>query len=150
MNPLFGEYACKVDPKGRFLLPAALLKQLNDADQHDFVINRGLDPCLVLYPLRIWKEELSKIFAKNQYTAKNRAFARRFQAGATPLTLDGQKRVLVPKRLAEWAEIDKSIVLIGAFDRIEIWSEARYEAWLNDASNDLEALSEDVMADPDA
>lgn len=146
MAPLFGEFECKVDAKGRFLLPAALLRQLPEGEQQEFVINRGLDNCLVLYPIKVWEAELVKIMSLNQFVKENRDFARKFQAGATPLTLDSAKRVLVPRRLAEWAGIDKDTVLIGAMDKVEIWATERYTNWLNNESAPLEHLAEQVMA----
>jgi MraZ protein len=81
----------------------------------------------------------------NQFVAENRALARLFQAGATPVDLDSAKRVLVPKRLAEWAGIDKDCVLIGVLNKIEIWSRERYDAWLATGSLPLEQLAERVM-----
>jgi MraZ protein len=147
MGPIFGEYECKLDEKGRFLLPSALLKQLPEDQREEFVLNRGLDPCLVLYPMSVWREELRKIHSKNQYVAKNRAFARKFQSGATPANPDSNRRLLIPKRLMSYAGIERDLVLIGAFDRIEIWGKERYEEWLEDDSNNLEKLSEEVMAE---
>jgi MraZ protein len=149
MNQIFGEYECKVDAKGRFLLPAGLLKQLDPESSTDFVLNRGLDQCLVLYPLKVWRAELGKIMQKNQYVAENRAFARKFQAGATPVSLDSNNRLLVPKRLAAYAGVEKELVLIGAMDRIEVWAKEAYDEWLESPENDLETLAEKVMADDD-
>lgn len=145
MRPIYGEYECRLDSKGRFALPSGLKKQLPDDQQKEFVLNRGLDECLVLYPVKIWEGELAKIHSKNQYVAKNRAFARMFMNGATPLELDGSNRVLIPKRLAAHAKINQDIVVVAAFDRIEIWDKATYEGWLGSGQYDMEALSEEVM-----
>ncbi|MCB9234356.1 MAG: division/cell wall cluster transcriptional repressor MraZ [Bacteroidia bacterium] len=149
MKPIFGEYDCKIDSKGRFLLPSGLKKQLPENEQEEFVVNRGIDQCLVLYPLSVWERELQTIYSKNQFVAKNRAFARKFLNGATRITLDGNSRVLLPKRLNDHARISKDIVLVAAFDRVEIWDSAVYEAWLADDRYDLEKLSEEVMGDED-
>jgi MraZ protein len=169
MNPLFGEFPCKLDAKGRFLLPAALLRQLpaepetpaqtpahttaaepsTEALQpQEFVINRGLDNCLVLYPRPVWEQELVRIMSRNQYDPDNRAFARKFQAGATPVQLDSAKRLLVPKRLAEWAGLQHELVLIGALDKVEIWAQEHYDAWMNHGSAPLEDLARRVMTKP--
>ena len=145
MNPIFGEYDCRIDAKGRFLLPSALKKQLPEGAQNEFVINRGIDKCLVLYPVPVWEKELKKIYSRNQFVAQNRAFARKYLNGATRIELDGSSRVLVPKRLAEHAAISQDIVVIAAFDRIEIWDKVTYEAWLADDKHDIERLSEEVM-----
>jgi MraZ protein len=160
VNPLFGEFPCKLDAKGRFLLPAALLRQLPGTETDppkptetpetpfDFVINRGLDNCLVLYPRPVWEQELVRIMSRNQYDPDNRAFARKFQAGATPVQLDSAKRLLVPKRLAEWAGLQHELVLIGALDKVEIWAQEKYDTWMTEGSAPLEDLARRVMTKP--
>jgi MraZ protein len=145
MRPVFGEYECKIDSKGRFVLPSGLKKQLPEDQQKDFVISRGLDPCLVLYPQQVFEHELKRIHARNQYVEKNRAFARMFINGSMPLELDGSSRVLVPKRLAAEAGLEKDLILVANVDRIEIWEKVRYEQWLTDNKGNLERLSEEVM-----
>jgi len=149
MTPLFGEFDCTLDAKGRFLVPAALLKQFPEGQRDAFVINHGLDKCLVLYPLQVWQAELAKIYSKNQYIEKNRAFARKFQSGAVPAEIDSSKRLLIPKRLMDHVGIDKEIVLIGWFDRVEIWSSAEYKRWQAEQGKDLARLSEEVMGNTD-
>lgn len=145
MKPIFGEFECKIDPKGRFVLPAGIKKQLAEEDQKDFVINRGLDQCLVMYPQRVWEKELRRIHSRNQYIEKNRAFARMFMNGATPVELDSASRALIPKRLADHASIRKDLVLVANFDRIEIWEKAVYDKWIASDKYDMEKLSEEVM-----
>ena len=126
-------------------MPSGLKKQLPEGEQVEFVINRGLDECLVLYPRKVWEAELEKIYARNQYSAKNRAFARKFMNGAKPLELDGSSRVLVPKQLMSHAFLKKELVLVASFDRIEIWDKEVYDKWLASDKWDMEALSEEVM-----
>ena len=149
MKPIFGEYECKLDSKGRFLLPSGLKKQLPENQQAEFVINRGLDKCLVMYLIQVWEAELENIYSKNQYVAANREFGRRFLNGASRVEPDGASRLLITKRLCDYAGMDKEIVLIAAYDRIEIWDKAVYEAWQSDDSVNLERLSEEVMGGKD-
>lgn len=149
MTSLIGEYNCKLDDKGRFLLPAGLRKQLPEDQQSDFVINRGLDKCLVLYPVQVWEKELERLQSRNQYVKKNRAFTRMFLNGATQLTLDGSARVLLPKRLMEFAGIGKDVVLVAQIDKVEIWDQTTYESWLEEPGFDFETLAEEVMAGGD-
>lgn len=136
-----------MDAKGRFLMPSGLRKQLPEEEQLQFVINRGLDKCLVMYPERVWERELDRIQSKNQYVAKNRAFTRMFLNGATPITLDGSSRVLLPKRLSEFAGMAKELVLVAQIDKIEIWDKDTYESWLDTPGYDFEELAEDVMGE---
>lgn len=147
---IFGEFECKADAKGRFLMPAALLKQLPEEQRTEFVMNRGLDDCLTLYSQQVWQEELTKIYSRNQFVAENRTFARLFQAGAVPVSLDSSNRLLIPKKLAEHAEIDKDLILIGSGNKIEIWSQQRFETQLNANLPNMAEISERVMGNPDA
>lgn len=147
LGGLFGEFAAKLDAKGRFLLPAALVRQLpNTQDESAFVLNRGLDKCLVLFPAAVWQQELQAVFATNQFVAENRAFARLFQSGATPVEMDGQGRLLIPKRLADAVDIKQDLAIIGAWDRVEIWATEVYNAWYETEGRRLQPLAEKVMA----
>lgn len=146
MLTLIGEYDCKLDSKGRFLMPAGLRKQLPEDQQNEFIVNRGLDKCLVLYPISVWEQELERIQSRNQYVRKNRAFTRMFLNGATRVELDSSGRVLLPKRLMEYAGLDKDLMLVPQIDKVEIWDLAAYDKWMQDPEYDFEKLAEEVMA----
>ncbi len=147
MKPLIGEYECKVDSKGRFLMPSGLRKQLPEDQQSEFVINKGLGKCLVLYPMSVWERELAKIQARNQYVKKNRDFTRWFMQGATQIGLDGNGRILIPKRLMNYANVQKDIVLASQIDKVEIWDQEAYEHWMDESETDFAQLAEEVMGD---
>ncbi|MEM7370281.1 MAG: division/cell wall cluster transcriptional repressor MraZ [Bacteroidota bacterium] len=147
MHTLIGEYDCKLDAKGRFLMPSKLRKQLPEELQSEFVINRGLDQCLTLYPIPVWEQELARLKAKNQYVKKNRAFLRMFLNGAMRVELDGNGRMLVPKRLMEQIGLEKEIILVAQIDKVEIWDKATYDKWMEEPDFDFEALAEDVMGE---
>lgn len=127
MIGFLGEYEATVDPKGRFLLPAAIRKRLPEGSTQEFVINRGFEKCLTLYPIANWNplfEELSKL---NDFDPKVREFRRYFLNGATELELDTAGRLLVPPNLREHASIGKDIVLVGAGRKIEVWDATKYK-----------------------
>ena len=145
MASLIGEYECKLDVKGRFLFPSGLKKQLDPTAKERFVMNRGFEGCLVLYPMNEWETETAKFSKLNLYRAKDRKFYRQFHNGATHLELDSSSRVLVPKRLKEVAGIDKDIVLFAYANRIEVWSKEKYDAEMAVDRDDFEDLAEDVM-----
>ncbi|MDP5171290.1 MAG: division/cell wall cluster transcriptional repressor MraZ [Bacteroidia bacterium] len=147
MKALIGEYSCKTDEKGRFLVPSGLRKQLPEEQRDEFVINRGLDNCLVMYPMEVWEKELRRIQSRNQYVKKNRAFTRMFLTGATPVTLDGNGRALIPRRLAEQIGLGKDLILLAQIDKVEIWDQEAYNAWMDAPDFDFDDLAEDVMAD---
>lgn len=145
MKPLIGEYSCKLDAKGRLSLPAGLKRQLPEAGQAEFVLKRGFEKCLELYPLSVWEQQLEQIQRKNPFEQKTRDFIRLFTNGAQPIELDESSRVLISKRLMDYAGIDKDVSLVCQINYVEIWDEKTYEAWINDPARNLSKLAEDVM-----
>ena len=142
---LLGEYECKVDSKGRFLLPSGLRKQLSEADQERFVINRGLENNLTLYPESEWLRISREVNSLNIYNKKNREFIRYFFRGATELKLDSASRLLVPKQLIEYGKINREIVLFAYGQRIEIWAKEEYDKMMAAEPEDFSSLAEEVM-----
>lgn len=145
MIQFLGEYSCKVDAKGRLRMPSPLLKQLGDLAQEGFVLHRGFEKCLVLYPRQAWDTVSKDIQKLNQFVKKNRDFVRYFFRGATELELDSNSRLLFPKTLLDYAKVDKELILFAYFDKIEIWSKESYEALLEDEPMDFGDLAEEVM-----
>jgi MraZ protein len=145
MANLFGEFICKLDSKGRFMLPSGLKKQLSNGDQENFVINRGFEKNLTLYPESEWQKISKEINSLNLYTKKNREFVRYFFRGASELTADSTARILLPKPLMDYAGLDKEIVLFAYGNRIEIWSKELYESTLDVEPDDFSVLAEEVM-----
>lgn len=130
-------------------MPSGLKKQLDPAAQEKFVINRGFEGCLVLYPMNEWEKETQKFEKLNLFVAKNRKFYRQFHNGATQLLLDGTGRLLLPRTLAKSAEISKEIVLFAYANRIEVWAKDRYEEVMEEDVDDFASLAEDVMGELD-
>jgi MraZ protein len=145
MVQLLGEFDCKLDTKGRMMVPSNLKKQLPNVEQEGLVVNRGFEKHLVIYPKKVWEsivEELSKL---NQYEKKTREFIRFFTRGATELTLDASGRVNLPKSLLEFAGIEGEVVLACQFDKIELWSKSAYDSLLDSEPEDFSNLAEEVM-----
>ena len=145
MASFIGEFDCKVDVKGRVMMPTGLRKQLDPEAHETFVLNRGFEKCLVLYPKNVWTNISAEISRLNQYKKKNREFIRYFYRGATEIALDGTGRILFPKRLMNYAAIKKEVVLFAYFDRIEVWDKSTYDNLLTDEPDDFSRLAEDVM-----
>jgi MraZ protein len=145
MTNFIGEFNCKIDAKGRVMLPSALRKQLAPEANERFVMNRGFESCLVLYPKNEWEVISAEVNKLNQYVKKNREFIRYFYRGATELELDSNGRLLLPKRMLQYAGIDKEIVLFAYGNRIEIWDKDKYDNLLTDEPEDFADLAEEVM-----
>ncbi len=149
MTGFIGEYHCKVDAKGRLLLPAEMRKQLSADDQGTFVISRGVDDCLSLYPMSEWEVVMSKLRTLNRFKAKDRKFARMFQKGATKVVADSNERILLPKGLLGWAGVQKEIVLVANVDLWEIWDKTKYEDLMGEDWEDFDQLAAEVMGNSD-
>lgn len=149
MLQLLGEYECKIDTKGRMRLPSNLIHQLNaeEGAQLVFVVNRGFENCLMLYPEQVWDEITKEVNALNQYDKRNREFVRYFYRGAQRLPMDGADRILLPKRLLEYAGIDKDIILSAVNNRIEVWAQDKYDQMLDEEPKDFSGLAQDVLGD---
>ncbi|MFN3939575.1 MAG: division/cell wall cluster transcriptional repressor MraZ [Chitinophagales bacterium] len=145
MSGLLGEFECTMDPKGRVKVPAALLKQLNAADNRRFVLNRGFEKCLILYPWSEWQEISARLGKLNMFVQKNRDFVRYFMSGVSEITLDSNDRFLIAKSLQEYANISKDIVLSAFQGKIEVWDKAAYEKAIDMNSDDFAGLAEEVM-----
>ncbi len=140
-------HGCKIDSKGRVLLPAKLKKQLAGSLNDGFVLKRSVfHHCLELYPMQEWKKEAAEISKLNRFVEKNVKFIRRFMAGVTVVELDNQDRFLIPKELIKVASLKKEIMLSSAVTKIEIWDKDLYEQDLMDI-DDFKSLAEEVMGD---
>lgn len=145
MTGLIGEYDCKVDVKGRFMFPADLRKQLEAGFEKGFVINRNLhQKCLVLYPLAEWEKLNKKLSKLNRLIKANDVFVRRFTGGATNVEADTTGRLLLPKSLSEYADIQSDLKVLGSNNVIELWDKKMYDAFLSQ-DVDIEKLAEDVL-----
>ncbi|NMH27519.1 division/cell wall cluster transcriptional repressor MraZ [Flavobacterium silvaticum] len=146
MEAIVGTYECKVDAKGRLMIPAPLKKQLSGALQDGFVLKRSVfQPCLELYPMSEWNAMMQKINKLNRFVKKNNDFIRRFTAGVKMVEIDNLGRLLIAKDLVSFASIDKDVVLSSAVNIVEIWDKDLYEKSLDNSEIDFADLAEDVM-----
>ncbi len=146
MIGFLGEFEATLDAKGRFLLPAGFKKQLPEEETGKFVINRGFEKCLALYPLTTWEPLFAKITGLNEFDPKQREFRRAFLNGATYVEPDRAGRILLPPNLKLYAELQKDIVLMATGDKIEIWDSNKYKQFFDSISSDaLSDLGRDVM-----
>lgn len=145
MIQLLGEFDCKLDAKGRLMVPASLKKQLPDIEREGFVVNRGFEKHLVVYPRKVWDEVTAELGKLNPYEKKTREFMRFFMRGASDLSLDSSGRVLLPKSLLEYAGVGADVVLVCQFNKIELWSKTAYEEMLDNEPEDFASLAEEVM-----
>jgi transcriptional regulator MraZ len=150
MTVFLGEFESTLDAKGRFLLPAGLKRQFRDEDLDRFVINRGLESCLSLYPMKFWEPLYSRLSKLNSFDKKKRQFQRYFLNGATQVEPDSAGRILVPGSLKEYAGLEKDIVLCMNVDKIEIWDIGKYRKFFETFSQEeFSELAQEVLGDED-
>ena len=150
MHHFIGSYECKLDSKGRVMIPVAIKKQLNPIISKGFVIKRAVfNNCLELYPIDEWSELMKKINSLNRFNKKNNNFIRRFTAGVRKIKIDSSGRLLIPKTLIGYVDIKKEIVISSTVNILEIWDKSNYEEAIDEATIDFGSLAEEVMGNKD-
>jgi MraZ protein len=147
MNFLSGEYECKLDPKGRLVLPAKIKANLPEESGNHVVLTRGFEPCLVLYPKQEWKAIYDRVAALNEFNEEYRHFQRNFFRGNTELELDNTGRFVLPKTMQRYADIDKEVIIVGLGNRVELWNPERYEDFLIKDQQDFSQLAQKFLGD---
>jgi MraZ protein len=145
MSFLIGEFECKLDSKGRMMIPSGLKKQLPEAESEGLVINRGFKKYLVIYTKKEWDKKLGELSKLNQYETKSIEFIRYFTRGATELTPDSTGRVNLPQLLLDYAGIKSDVVLTCQLNKIEVWDKAAHCVMIENEPADFAGLAEEVM-----
>lgn len=138
---LMGEFHHNIDEKGRLIIPSKFRYELGDK----FIVTKGLDGCLFVYPRKEWDDIVSKLRVL-PFTKKDaRVFMRFFLSGATECEFDKQGRINITSPLAEYADLTKECVIIGVNDRLEIWSKNRFEEFFTDNEESLSDIAENLF-----
>ena len=136
-----GEYQHSVDEKGRMIIPAKFRDELGPT----FVMTRGLDQCLFVYPMSEWKAMEQKLKSLPLMKSDARAFTRFFFSGAVECELDKQGRVNIPASLRQHASLDKDCVVIGVSNRVEIWSRTLWETYSEESAESFNEIAEKIV-----
>ena len=142
MTMLFmGEYNCKIDSKGRITFPAKLREQL---EGQNFVITRGLDKFIDLFPMDKWNEKMKKLENIKTTDIKQRTYVRFLLSAATELDFDAQGRINIPQSLKTYSELEKEVVVIGQNGRMEIWSKSRWDSFMSDSLENIADIAQEL------
>lgn len=136
-----GEYHHSIDDKGRMIVPA----KFRDSLGNRFVITRGLDNCLFIYPQEEWAALEQKLKALPLMKSDARAFTRFFFSGATECELDKQGRVNIPNNLREHAKMESNAVVIGVSNRVEVWSKEMWESYSQSSEESFNEIAEKLV-----
>ena len=121
-NTFTGEYAYSLDSKGRVNIPAKFRQALSEDNENTFVIARGMDPCIWVYPLAQWKEIETSLRSLSSLSKIHRTFVRNTARYASPSTYDKQGRITLTPSLIEYAGLEKNALIIGMVNKMEIWN----------------------------
>ena len=136
-----GEYHQKIDEKGRLTIPAKLRSELGD----NFIVTRGLDGCLFIYKKETW-EKIINNYQELPNVKEARNFMRFFLSGATNLEFDKQGRINISQPLIKYADLLKDTIIIGVGDRLEIWSNDRWEKLLTENENNFSEMADNLFS----
>ncbi|MCR8641926.1 division/cell wall cluster transcriptional repressor MraZ [Paenibacillus sp. N1-5-1-14] len=136
-----GEYLHSIDEKGRIIIPAKFREALGES----FIVTRGLDQCLFVYPQTEWTVLEGKLKALSLMKSDARAFTRYFFSGATECELDKQGRINLPNNLIGHGQLEKDCAIIGVSNRVEIWNKAIWENYFQQSQNEFNEIAEKLV-----
>jgi MraZ protein len=140
-----GQETYSIDNKGRVNIPSKMRKSISPSANDTFTITRGLEECVVAYPLDEWKKYEEKFVELNQYDPKNRYFLTKILQWAEDVSLDGQQRISISKKLLDFAGIENKVVIVGMVDHIEFWNPEKFEEYLARFDESYEVVAATVM-----
>ena len=145
LSSLKGRYSYSVDEKGRIAIPAKLRKNIAQKSRGKFVVTRGLEPCLYLYPQDEWNTLEKFMRSLSFLDEKHRSFNRTLFQWAEDLAPDGQSRIMVSQELLAYAGISTEVIILGVLDRIEIWSPDTLASYERRQAEPYEAVAGQVF-----
>ncbi len=145
MSSFKGRYSYSVDNKGRIALPAKLRKSVSQNANDMFIITRGFEQCLFLYPQDEWNRLEDSIRNLSPSNPQHRFFVRTLLQWSSDCQLDSQARISIPQDLQKFAGIENEVLIIGVLERIEIWNPRTYEEYMNNQPATYETVAESVL-----
>ena len=145
MSSFKGSYQYSVDSKGRVNIPAKLRKAVSSEANDTFVITRGYEQCLFVYPLDEWNKLEKSIRELSPTNPKHRFFMRTLLERATESQLDGQARITIPRELAQLAGIEGDVLILGVLERMELWNPTRYQEYQKTQADTYENVAQSVF-----
>ena len=141
------EYECKLDAKGRLVLPAKIKANLPEVSSHELVLRKGFEPNLIVYPMLEYKKIHSKISSLSEFNAEQRRLKRNFFRSIATVELDGAGRFLIPKNMLAHASLEKEAIVVGVGSTIEIWNPDVYDEYLIKDSEEYSELAQKFLDD---
>jgi MraZ protein len=120
------EFACKLDAKGRLVLPARIKSGLPESDNQELVVSLGFEKCLIVYPMLEFRKIYSKVAGLSEFNPEFRRLQRNFFRGNTVVELDSSGRFLIPRSMLIYAQLEKEVIVVGMGSKVEIWNPDLY------------------------
>ncbi|MDZ4712475.1 MAG: division/cell wall cluster transcriptional repressor MraZ [bacterium] len=139
-----GHSLCNLDSKSRIILPAKFRKYIKPEADNKVVLTRGMDECLLVYPLDEWEKVKTGLTRYNQFNTDQRFFIRQFLNFVNECELDSQNRILIPPQLLDFAKLKKEVVVLGLLDKMEIWDPEIKDSYDKSMSKSYEEIAEKV------
>ncbi len=131
------EYECKLDAKGRLVLPARIKNGLPETSGNELVVGLGFEKCLIVYPILEFKKLYAKVAGLSEFNPDYRKLQRNFFRGNTVVELDSSGRFLIPKQMLNYAQLEKQVVVVGMGNKVELWNPDLYKEQLYDNQNEF-------------
>lgn len=145
MSSFKGRFSYSIDNKGRIALPAKLRKSVSPEANESFVLTRGFEQCLFVYPQDEWNKLEESIRGLSPSNPQHRFFVRTLLQWATDAQLDSQARLSVPQELLKFAGLESEVLIVGVLERVEIWNPKTYEDYMNNQPATYETVAEAVL-----
>jgi MraZ protein len=140
-----GQFTYTIDDKGRLAIPAKLRKQISKEANDTFVMVKGFSRCIDLYPFDEWQKIEENLLKLNVFNEQHTRFIRMLSSYASEDKMDIQSRIVIPKKLIDYAEIEKEVIILGALKKIEVWNPTNFENYLKSSPETYEEIAEKVM-----
>ncbi len=143
-----GQYRCKLDSKGRIILPAKVKAIWPDSSVNKIILRQGREPCLLMYTLDVYREIMDEVRKKiKRFGQQHNSYRRHFFGGIAELDLDSNGRFLIPKTIGEHAKVSREVLLIGMGDWLEMWNPTLYKQYITDQPADIAELEDELFND---
>jgi len=139
------EHECKLDAKGRLVLPSRLKSVLPEASKKSIIIRKGFEPNLIIYPLHEFQNIYTKINSLNEFSSEQRKLKRNLFSSISQIDLDSNGRFLLPKSMISHTGLEKDVILVGMGNVIELWSPDNYKKYLINDANEFSKLAQKYL-----
>ncbi len=150
-----GTYFHSLDSKGRVIVPAELRDGVPEEERKKgFILTSGVDRCIFVFTQSDLKRVVEQVEAefRDRYRGEPRElryrvrqFVRGFSSQARTRPLDSQGRILVPEHLKNYAEIQREVVIVGSFDRIELWNPERWKGISGESEREYDDVAQEFF-----